>query len=529
MSEVTFTPSASVVEVYDFIEIAVSVPPPHPANPFTEAGVVADFQLPGVSRVRVDGFCDAQDGSVCRVRFMPTQRGSYIYRVVYTHGGQSSVYEGTFRAVDAGRRGLVRVDADHPYHFVWAGTGEHYFWNSTTTYALAGCSDDVIQASIERLHRLRVNRIRVGISSARVQDGRAWYEEVYPDENFTFLTQPWVAGRPDWVAEPGWDVTRFNVAYWQKWDRLVRLARDRDVIVSAIFYVDGRRPGVYPFANWPGGADEMRYYRYAAARLGAFSNIMWDVTNEWRLFRDEAWVHKMGAYLRECDPYHHLMSVHGHEDFPFMNAFWADFAMYQLWDENGGNAPMLRRRALQAMSGHPKPVINEEYGYEDHYPQGWGGARVWPARTADNRRRLAWEMCMAGCYQTTGERANGDTPGGWINGRGDDSMTMLTGYGYMMDFFTAFDWWTAEPHNELVEDWNLCLAALGKVYAVYLPNSGAAAVHLDDGTYQARWFNPRAGTWHEIGRVQPNEYESVWVSPPAPDSDGDWALLLVAE
>ena len=43
-----------------------------------------------------------------------------------------------------------------------------------------------------------------------------------------------------------------------------------------------------------------------------------------------------------------------------------------------------------------------------------------------------------------------DSGGGWRNGRGDDTMTMLRGYAHMVDFFTMFEWWKTEPHDELV-------------------------------------------------------------------------------
>ena len=54
--------------------------------------------------------------------------------------------------------------------------------------------------------------------------------------------------------------------------------------------------------------------------------------------------------------------------------------------------------------------------------------------SADTLRRMAWEIVMAGGYQTTGETARRgtnvwpDTGGGWMNGRGDDTMTMFQGY-----------------------------------------------------------------------------------------------------
>ncbi len=64
-----------------------------------------------------------------------------------------------------GRRGPIRVDSQNRWHFIWEGTGEHYFFNGTTAYWLIGWNDDkVIQSSIERLHQLKINRLRVTIA-----------------------------------------------------------------------------------------------------------------------------------------------------------------------------------------------------------------------------------------------------------------------------------------------------------------------------------------------------------------------------
>jgi hypothetical protein len=429
------------------------------------------------------------------------------------------------------RRGPVRVDREFPWHFVWEGTGERYFWNGTTAYLLAGWDDETIAASIDRLARLKVNRIRVALAM-RVADGRAWFENVFPTPRFSMRLGPWIAARPESLESPGFDPTRFDVGYWRKFERLVDRARARDVVVSVVFYVDGARAGTEPFGrDGAGGADEKRYYAYAVARLGAFSNVMWDVANEYRFFRDEAWAQAMGSFLHEIDPYRHLTSIHGFEDFRFRTSPWADFAMYQSWDECGGNAFMVAARQVQAATGRPIPQVNEEYGYEDHYPP-WGcGVRQPPGRSADTRRRLAWEITMAGGYQTTGERADRgtgwgpDSGGGWVNGRGDDTMTMLQAYGHMVDFFTGFDWWRLEPANALVSHSQLCLAEPGRRYVVYLRwPVPPTTLNVEPGTYRARWFDPRTGAWTEIGTVRA---EGTWAMParPAP-ADGDWVALL---
>ena len=49
-------------------------------------------------------------------------------------------------------------------------------------------------------------------------------------------------------------------------------------------------------------------------------------------------------------------------------------------------------------------------------------------------------------------------------------MTMLKGYAHMVHFFTSFEWWKGEPHDELVKNGAFCLAEIGKVYAAYLPH-----------------------------------------------------------
>ncbi len=523
--------SADEIDAFDFVEVTVKVAGPAVTNPFRDVAVTGQFQQDSGSPVKVEGFCDSPDGSLYRIRFMPIRPGQYSYTIQYRQGDQEQTHSGKFIARDGKRRGPVRIDKEHPWHFVWEGTGEHYFWNGTTTYWLLGWQDEeIIRQAIDRLARLRVNRIRVALCG-RTRGGEQWFEPLVANsDKFKFRMNPWVAERPDSVEKPGFDVTRYNVPFWQKCERMLRHARDKGVVVSIIFYLDGANRGVEPFGKAQMGCEEeQRYYHYGVARLAAFSNVMWDVTNEYQLFRDEPWAEKMGTLIKRCDPYKHLASVHGHGDFKFRTSPWADFAMYQSWDEGGSHGFLLKHRQAQAKSGRPMPQVNEEYGYEDHYPK-WGGGRKAPARSADNRRRLAWGMYMAGGYQTTGERADrgtgkgADSGGGWINGRGDDTMTMLEGYGHIVTCFTSLRWWEMEPWDDLVNRGAYCLAEPGQQYLVYLPSGGNAEVKLDDGKYQAQWFNPRSGQWSAIGGASGRK----WTSPKSPDN-GDWAIVLQRE
>ena len=123
-ADVTFDRSAEAVDVFDFVEITLRVSAPDAANPFVDATVSGEFAREGGDSVTVDGFCDSTDGSVYRIRFMPTAAGKHKYSVRYRQGSFQRSHSGEFTARDAKRRGQLCVDPRHPEHFVWAGTGE---------------------------------------------------------------------------------------------------------------------------------------------------------------------------------------------------------------------------------------------------------------------------------------------------------------------------------------------------------------------------------------------------------------------
>ena len=520
---VTFHQSSKSLDCYDYVEIWFEVDSPDEGNPFTEVTLSGEFGLTGKSPNKADGFCDSEDGSVYRIRFMPIEPGRYEYAIRLHGPGLDAGKTGSFTAHKGKRKGIVRVDSKYPWHFVWDGTAEHFFWNSTTTYWLLGWRDEsIIRESLDRLAKLKINRIRVALNG-RTTDGMRWKELLaMPDAQFQYRLEPWPTARPKNVQDPGYDVTRFNLEHFRKAERMLKYARERNIIVSLIFHLDGRDAGVDPFGKAAmGGEDEQRYYRYCVARFGAFANIMWDITNEWHLFRDEAWVNKMGELIKQCDPYDHTTSVHGTGHFPFRTSPWCDFAMYQCWDEHGSYEFMLKNRREQAQTGRPMPQVNEEYGYEDHYPFPWGEKRKWPLRIAESRRKLAWEMTMAGCYQTTGERANILGYGGWITGRGNSEMIMLEGYARMKEFFEKLPWWRLEPRTESATDSAMCLAEAGRLYVVYLPNGGKTTLSLEDGPYSVTRFNPRNGATLKLKDV----VQKKWTSPLMPDTE-DWVLLL---
>jgi hypothetical protein len=454
---------------------------------------------------------------------MPSKAGHYGFQVTFKDKQEPHTYSGEFTATDQHRRGLLRADPAYPWHFIWEGTGEHYFFNGTTAYWLMGWRDEpTIQYTIDRLARLKVNRMRVSISG---RTRSAYGEAVMNGRRWNVFLSPWPARDASDLTHPDFDFSRFNLPYWQKFERMLRYAREKDMIISLVLGMND--DPVHPAA---GGEDEHRYIRYAIARLGAFSNITWDLGDDLDSFRDEKWTHETGMFVSQWDSYHHLATSHPvktvHQD---RASSWFGFTSYQDWSRQQ-HSLMLDSRKLQEKAGRIIPQTNEEYGYEDHYPE-------WAAPGSDSAevlRRAAWDIYMAGGYQTAGESARRgtnirpDTGGGWVNGRGDDTQTMFLGYGHIVDFFTSFEWWKTNPRDDLVDNGNYCLAEPGRLYAIYLPRGGKVKVQLEPGTYQAEWFNATSGQRVPLAQ---DATGPRWTSPEPPDFAGwgdgqDLALLL---
>jgi hypothetical protein len=517
-SDITFSQSADTIDVYDFVEVTLKVEKPDAKNPFTDVRVEGQFQSSTTPTLVVDGFCDSQDGTIFRVRFMPSKPGEYSYSVIYKEQGFEKRYSGKFKARNANKRGLIRVDPQYPWHFIWEGTGEHYFWNGTTAYYLVGWNDDaVIRNAIDRLANLKTNRLRVLLYGRHVQ---SWGEPVQArDGLFTMLLSPWIAEKPDEPYSPNFNYSRFNIEHWRKYERLLTHARLKDMIITVIFDISSQIH-VRPEAL---SEDEIRYFRYAVARLAAWSNITWDLGNEHNKYRKSPeWAEAIGPMVKRWDPYKHITSAH---NVSYRKSTWSDMNLMQQWRRPLYKF-MIRMRDEQEKAGRMIPLVLDEYGYEDHYP-------VWSdnypnGQSADTNRRMAWEITMAGCYQTTGETArqgtgyHPNTGGGWINGRGDHTMVMLRGYAHMVDFFTSIEWWKMSPANDLINNQDaMCLAEKNRQYVVYMTKGGDVEVKLGDGLYKARWYNPREGYWINIGEVK----GPVWKSPKTTDN-GDWALLI---
>ena len=506
--EITPVLNTREVETYDFVEVTLSVSQPEVSNPFAEVELSGSFGRKDSPQKEVIGFCDSEDGSVFRIRFMPSEPGEHLYTLTYRErNGFNQEFKGSFLARKGRNKGIVRVNPEHPFHFIYEGTGEHFFYNGTTAYLLLSWTDEGrMLRCIERIAATGGNRIRF-LNYGRASDNE-WGEGMAQSEEFLWTLCPWPAKHPNRQLKEGspeFDHTRFNLVHWRKCEKALRKMRELNVVASVIMVMDRGIEDAPP----AGSELEKRYYRYGAARYGAFSNVMWDLGNEHNEYRSVEWANEMGALVKKWDCYGHLATAHGYDTFPYDLDKWADFAIYQKWYD-GQNQFMLAQRADAIAKGRMIPQVNEEYGYENHKESG-----------QDEVRRRAWEIAMAGCYQTTGEWK------GWQHGEAPPESKILTWTGYLRKFFEeSLAWWEMTPANGLIEDGTAyALASEAKSYVAYVPTAQRITLNLPQGEYTARWFNPRSGEYVPItGTIAGERWRS-----PDPPGPGDWAIVLKAK
>ena len=499
-------------ERWGVAEFTLRVARPAFGNPFTEARFSGAFTQ-GDRQVRVEGFCDAQDGSVFRLRFSPDRAGAtYGYALRFEAPGIVRCFSGVLRSTASRRPGPVVVDPERPKHFRTAGSGKPFYHLGYTAYHLFDPSntDAQVDATIDYCARHRFNKVRFLLTGyPRDTDTRSSADPEHgvptgrDGPNYGALPGR-VNALPAWLGEPHrYDFTRFNVAYWRRVERGIRRMRERGIVATCIVTIEKQD---LPREIGALSEDEMRLYRYAVARLAAFDNVWWDLGNEHNEYRNRAWGDRMGAVLKEADPYDRLASAHGYAEFLYPESSWADFIVTQQY----GDEEAVHTWALR-YAGVPKPYVNEEYGYEGEESKPGHG------QNADWTRRCHWSIAMAGGYATYGDWSGGvSTFYMGVPGRGRAALQLK----HLRAFFEALPYRDLKPADRLTSR-GFCLAQPGAHVVLYLPRGGAGELDLSGqgtGRFVARWFDPRTGAW------RPGPALRAGANRIQAPSEEDWAL-----
>jgi hypothetical protein len=377
---------SDTVEQWGMQEVAVTSSRTY-ANPFTDVTLACRFRS-GETEVVASGFYDGH--GTWKVRLMPDVRGTWTFTTV-SRDPNLDRKTGSFQVIAPGpdNHGPVRVR--DTYHFGYAD-GAEYFPVGTTTYGGVGGDARNRLRTVNLLSHSPFNKTRFQVLPAGFgSEGR----DVLPFE----VT---ASGTPDYG--------RPNPQYYAEIESSLRDLQALGIEADAILFT--------PYDQQPGGRSNMgatndeAYLRYVVARLAAFRNVWWTLTNEFDLYASPKDWNRLGTLVSQSDPYKHLLGIH--------NCCTAFYDNSQPWIDHA----ILQDITLQRLTAAPrnltwleldarkigKPVMVDEYGYEGNYGTTWGSF------SGREIVEMHWAITLAGAYASHGESfaENGAAPDHFI-------------------------------------------------------------------------------------------------------------------
>ena len=449
-------------------------------NPF-QVPFAAEITGPGAMKMTLPGFYDG-DG-VWKIRVSPTARGEWkivTRSSVAALDGQRVKFVGTKNL--SGAHGGVRVDPQHPFHFV-SEDGTRFFpmgYECNWLWAL-----DATNAALPTVNRfldkLAASGFNYVIVNAFAYDtswrkGKTGADDFGPPEFF-----PWAGSN----EQP--DHSQFNLVYWQHYDRVIAALNERGMVAHILMKVYNK------MVNWPakGSAEDDLYFRWLIARYAAYPNVHWDFAKESNNEKDLDY--KLGRikFVRENDPYHRPITTHTDLQ-AFDSGVYNDLLDYRSDQvHTNWHASLLKHRAQ-----HTWPVLNVEFGYE-HGPKGIKDKTYNVAQSPEEVCRRAWEICLAGGYVSYYY-----TYTAWDVIRPDDTPPGYAYFRHLREFFDTIGYWLMNPADDLVSE-GFCLANPGREYIVFLNRPTAFTLKLEGlrKKVKAEWFQPFTGKRNSAGEL----------------------------
>lgn len=310
-----------------------------------------------------------------------------------------------------------------------------------------------------------------------------------------------------------------------------------------------------------GIANMQKHWRYLVARYGAYP-VVWCLAGEGQMpfylaehpaedskLQKRGWT-ELGAYLRQIDPFHRLVTIHdGTQNVE--DPAVLDFDLLQTGHGDRLSLPNTTEMITERSHRQPPmPVINGEVCYEG----------IGESCRQEVQRMMFWTCLLSGAaghtYGANGiwqvntrEKPFGPSPHGlaWGNTPWEDAYQLpgSAHVGLGKRVLERYPWWRFESHPEWVEPhWTkenyFGAYAAGiprELRVIYFPGSwfvaGKVAGVEPDVAYRATLINPATGEETALGLVTPDE-QGIWVLPlPGTESRmmpiyQDWVLVLDA-
>ncbi len=471
------------------------------ANPF-QVAFSADITGPNGIKLSVPGFFDG-DGT-WKLRISPTAEGAWS---LTTHSAVTDLDNQHVEFVCVANpstaiHGGLHVDPDHPHQFIFED-GAHYFplgYECDWLWALDS-TDPELKTLNPFLDKITGSGFNFIILNAYAHD-TSWRKGKTADEDF---------GPPPLYAWEGSnekpDFSRFNLAYWQHYDRMMNAMYRRGIVAHVLMRVYNKQ------VKWPanGSPEDDQYYRWLIARYSAYPNITWDLAKEAQYEKDMTYKTGRMRFIRENDPYHRLLTIHD-DHMAYNEGTYNDLVDYRSDQQHA----KWRETMLDHLRQHPWPVINTEFGYE-HGPKGLKDKTYNVAQEPEEVCRRAWEVYTAG-----GFGAYYYTYTAWDVLRPQETPPGYAYFKHLREFFDQVGYWRLQPTDGLVSD-GYCLADPGNEYVVFLNTAASFTLTLQGlgQPLKAEWFRPLTGDRADAGKV---ENGTTNLKPPEDWKNGPVAL-----
>jgi len=449
------------------------------------------FTSPAGVQKTIKGFWDG--GTQFKVRFAPSTQGTWTYRTASTNDSSLVGHSGSFSvsAPLASNHGFLRINAANPYDFIWDATQNgaplSYFMVGQTYYEIVrnAAGNGNWRAAVDNSAAYGIDRIRLLLYPWP----GATADNPYPD------TQPFTGPSKN----PNHD--QLNLTHWRLLDTIVAYLESKQMTADIILFADDDR-------IFGSKTQNDRYVRYAMARLAAYHNVIWTVTNEWNYAdpdkdgvdgtaNDKALFVGWAGLIGSTDPYawngknRRPVTIHQQtrSDFQFFGSISVTPATLQYGLRSGlktGDA--WGSAAIHGNWGHSVPVVLDEFVYLGEV----NGSLV-INRTAV--RQTLWAAVVSGGYATIGDATPVNSGKPFLTGDWRYDSTYLDVKRFK-DFWTTrgINYAAMSPQNQTIASGTrvYVYGTAGRDYVVDAAQGGSFSLNLPPATYAITRFNPNA-------------------------------------
>ena len=402
--------------------------------------------------------------------------------------------------------GGLRVDGDHPHHFIWEDGTRCFLMGYECDWLWALDADDPAVPTVNRfLDLLAANGFNHIILNTYAHDTH-WCRGRTNEHDY---------GPPPMYAWEGSNENpvhgRLNLTFWRHYDRVLEALWRRGIVAHIMIKVYNK------MVEWPakGSAEDGLYFRWVLARYAAFPNVVWDFSKEAHIEKDLEYKLTRFRLIRAHDPYRRLITNHD-DDQAYDAGAYNEFLDFRSDQQHS----RWREVILRQRRHRPWPVVNVEFGYE-HGPKGMEDKTYKVVQPPEEVCRRAWEICMAGGYV-----AYYYTYTAWDVVRPEDVPPGYAHFRRLRAFFEGTNYWLLNPADELASE-GYCLANPGREYVVFLNQARPFTLRLEGLAEAVRgeWYGLFTGRRAATGSLSNGE---AHLTPPAEWGGGPVALHVRA-